>query len=101
MEASAQLDLTWLNRLYSFFSKVSEGSFVNWLRIQDSLEPYFQYGFSKDASEFPSPLSYASLFGLLDTAKRLLESHRDHYNQPLHFVDAIRAAALKGHYEPV
>jgi hypothetical protein len=99
LEASAQSDTTWLDRLYEFFSQVVDGSFFNWLRIHDPLGRYSIYHFSKDASEFPSPLLYASLFGLLDTAKRLLESHRDRYNQPLHFLDAIKAAALKGHYE--
>jgi ankyrin repeat protein len=101
LEASAQSDTTWLDRLYEFFSQVVDGSFFNWLRIQDPLAPYLQYRFSTDASEFPSPLAYASLFGLLDTAKRLLEAHHGRYNQPLHFLDAIRAAALKGHYDLV
>jgi hypothetical protein len=99
--ALPQSDTTWLDRLYESFSPVVDGSFYNWLRLQDPLAGYSAERFGKDASKFPSPLSYVSLFGLLDTAKRLLEAHRDRYNQPLNFVDAIRAAALKGHYEPV
>ena len=102
LEASVQSDTTWLDRLYEFFSQVDDGSFFNWLRLWDPLaRSSGGERFGKDASEFPSPLSYASLFGLLDTAIRLLEAHRDRYNQPLHFLDAIRAAALKGHYELV
>jgi hypothetical protein len=88
LEASVQSDTTWLDRLYDFFSQVADGSLFNWLRIGDPLARYSRMGLGKDASGFPSLLAYASLFGLLDTVKRLLESHRDCYNQPLHFLDA-------------
>jgi ankyrin repeat protein len=104
LEASVRSDTTWQDRLYEFFSQANDGSFFNWLRLHIPLAEYggySEYSISKDASKFPFPLSYASLFGLVDTARRLLEARHDRYNQPLHLLDAIRTAALKGHYELV
>jgi hypothetical protein len=80
------------------FSQDSIRSFLNWLRIYD---PDGQWGtpqrLEKAISGFAPPLYYASMLGLQESTKRLLEKGADANAQGGGFGNALQAASGGGH----
>ena len=79
-----------------FLSK--EGAFVNWVRLSDPDEPAWKDpNITKKIKSIASPLYYASLTGLIEPVRMLLEKGADVNAQGGDKGNALQAASANGH----
>ncbi|KAG4414253.1 hypothetical protein IFR04_012625, partial [Cadophora malorum] len=75
-------------------------AFINWIRLWDLEKPWRDSSISSDATNFASPLYYASHEGLLKLVALLLEKGADVNAQGGDYDNALQAASSEG-YEAI
>lgn len=89
-----------LNSMVADFLRYKDGAFQNFIRIYKGDETYRNEDSRKTAKDIPYPLYYASLFGLHQPLKALLETGfmKSEINLPAgSFGNALIAVSLPGH----
>ena len=77
-------------------------AYINWIRLFDPDMPWIdQPNMAKSLESIPSPLYYASLEGLIEPARQLVESGADVNAQGGRYGNALQAASAEGHSQVV
>ncbi|KAG6904272.1 hypothetical protein DXG01_011272, partial [Tephrocybe rancida] len=93
---SGGMDCALLKLILQLF--VSEtAAFTNWIRINNIDKPWDPMDLSMNKAEICSPLYYASLAGLQEVSKHLLENKADVNAQGGKYRNALQAASSEGH----
>jgi Ankyrin repeats (3 copies) len=78
-----------------FLSK--RDAYVNWVRLSDPDKPWSKPNITKDSKRVASPLYYASLTGLIESVRRLLEKGAGVNAQGGRLGNALQAASAGGY----
>jgi hypothetical protein len=78
-----------------FLSK--RDAYINWVRLSDPDQPWNKRNIRKDVERVASPLYYASLTGLIESVRLLLERGADVNAQGGSYGNALQAASAEGH----
>jgi Ankyrin repeats (3 copies) len=76
-------------------------AYVNWVRLFDPDEPLEQPDITKGSKRVAPPLYYASLAGLIESVRLLLEQGADVNAQGGYYGNALQAASAGGHDQVV
>jgi hypothetical protein len=78
-----------------FLSK--KDAYVNWVQLFNPDRPWKKPNLTKDLESVASPLYFASLTGLIESVRMLLEKGADVNAQGGHYGNALQAASARGH----
>ncbi|KAH0538097.1 hypothetical protein FGG08_005309 [Glutinoglossum americanum] len=97
----AKRDASTLHRLIMELFLSKRDAYVNWIRLFDPDSPYREPDIMRGSNSVATPLYYASLAGLAESVRLLLEAGADVNAQGGRHGNAIEAASFQGHDEAV
>jgi hypothetical protein len=93
--AGKDADRTYLLSMELFQSK--RDAYINWIRLFEPDRPWMEPNMTRRLESVPSPLYYASLEGLIESARQLVEKGADVNAQGGKYGNALQAASGERH----
>jgi ankyrin repeat protein len=94
---AAKKDIAQIDLLSIELFQSKRGAYINWIRLFDLDDPWGGVNTTKRFENVASPLYYASLAGLVESARWLLNSGADINSQGGMYGNALQAALHNGH----